>query len=315
MINRRYLRTKVMQAIFAFEINKKKDYPQAEKNLNNSIQDFYKLFIYLFSLFPEMKHYREVKLESLKEKFNPTEADLNPNTKFVDNAVITQIENCAILKQLFSEHKNNWGDNLDVVHSIYNEIAQSEYFDVYMNNTSKSYEEDKKFVLKIVEKTFANSELLHWFLEEQNVHWFDDYNDALLMLYKNIDTFKESHGNKIKITPLWKDEMEDKDFYKNLFKKTILNDTEYQSIIEKNLQNWEADRLIGLDIIILKMAMCEILEFPDIPIKVTINEYIELAKNYSSNKSGIFVNGMLDKIISEFKAEDRIKKVGRGLIQ
>lgn len=314
MINRRYLRTKVMQAIYAFEVNNKRDFATAEKNLNNSIQEFYKLFFFLFSVLPEMKHYRELKLESLKEKFNPTEADLNPNTKFVDNAIFAQIEQSALLNQFFKTHKINWGDNLDVIQGIYQEIAHSEFFEVYMSKPERSYDEDKKFVLQIIENIFANSEILHDFLQEQYVHWFDDYNDALLMLYRNIENFKEKQGGNIKVSALWKDEVEDKEFYKTLFKKTMFNSTQYQEIIERNLKNWEVDRLIGLDIILLKMAMCEILEFPNIPLKVTINEYLELAKNYSSTKSSYFINGMLDAIILEFKNEDKIKKTGRGLI-
>lgn len=303
-----------MQAIFAFDLVGRKNFANAEKSLTNSIQDFYKLFLYLFSILPELKHYREKKIENLKEKLNPSEEDLNPNRKFINNLVIAQIEENSTLKKLLESYKISWENHPDLIVSIYNEMIKSDFFETYMANRTQNYEEDKRFVLQIIATTFANSELLHWFLSEQNVHWTNDYNDALLMLYRNIEIFKESHGNTTKIFPLWKDEIEDKKFYKDLFLKTTTKDSEYQEIIEKKLQNWDFDRLINIDIILIKMAICELLEFPTIPIKVTLNEYIELAKNYSSNKSGTFVNGMLDKIIADFRNEDKIKKIGRGLI-
>lgn len=303
-----------MQAIFAFDLVGRKNFANAEKSLTNSIQDFYKLFLYLFSILPELKHYREKKIENLKEKLNPSEEDLNPNRKFINNLVIAQIEENSTLKKLLESYKISWENHPDLIVSIYNEMIKSDFFETYMANRTQNYEEDKRFVLQIIATTFANSELLHWFLSEQNVHWTNDYNDALLMLYRNIEIFKGSHGNTTKIFPLWKDEIEDKKFYKDLFLKTTTKDSEYQEIIEKKLQNWDFDRLINIDIILIKMAICELLEFPTIPIKVTLNEYIELAKNYSSNKSGTFVNGMLDKIIADFRNEDKIKKIGRGLI-
>lgn len=303
-----------MQAIFAFDLVGRKNFANAEKSLTNSIQDFYKLFLYLFSILPELKRYREKKIENLKEKLNPSEEDLNPNRKFINNLVIAQIEENSTLKKLLESYKISWENHPDLIVSIYNEMIKSDFFETYMANRTQNYEEDKRFVLQIIATTFANSELLHWFLSEQNVHWTNDYNDALLMLYRNIEIFKESHGNTTKIFPLWKDEIEDKKFYKDLFLKTTTKDSEYQEIIEKKLQNWDFDRLINIDIILIKMAICELLEFPTIPIKVTLNEYIELAKNYSSNKSGTFVNGMLDKIIADFRNEDKIKKIGRGLI-
>jgi len=183
-----------------------------------------------------------------------------------------------------------------------------------MNNVNRSYEEDRKLVLDIIEKVFVENQLIHWYFEEKNVHWFDDYNESLLMVYKNIASFKETKNNQCKITPLFKDGEEDVAFYKDLFRKTIMKDAEYQEIIEKKLQNWEAERVIGLDMLLMKMAMCELMEFPTIPVKVIINEYIELAKTYSSAKSGFFINGLLDKILIDLKANGSLNKIGRGLI-
>lgn len=313
MVSRRYLRTKVMQGIFASEANAKEDINLSEKKLTASIESCYTLFCYFLSLFPELKRYRLNKIEDLKGKTYLTYEDLNPNTKFVDNLVIAQIEDNVTLNQLWNKLSVRWDDQGDFVAQIYHEVAKSEDFQYYLNNPERSYEDDKKIVLTIIESVFAQSELLHWFLEEKNVHWFDDYNEALLMVYKNITNFSSKKGNNNKITPLFKDSL-DVDFYKTLYRKVLVLGNVYSKMIEEKLQNWEMERVMGIDMILMKMAICEFTEFEEIPIKVTINEYIELAKWYSSAKSGLFINGLLDKIVMELKEEGKLNKVGRGLI-
>ena len=313
MVSRRYLRTKVMQGIFASEANAKEDLNLGEKKLTASIESCYTLFGYFLSLFPELKRYRLNKIEDLKGKLFPTYEDLNPNTKFVDNLVIAQIEDNVTLNQLWNHLSIRWDDQGDFIVQIFQEVAKSEDFQNYMNNPERSYNDDKKLVLSIIENVFAQSELLHWFLEEKNVHWFDDYNEALLMVYQNITNFSSKKGNNNKITPLFKDSV-DVEFYKTLYRKVMLNNKEYSTMIETKLQNWEMERVMGIDMILMKMAICEFTEFEEIPLKVTINEYIELAKYYSSTKSGLFINGLLDKIILELKEEGRLNKIGRGLI-
>jgi N utilization substance protein B len=199
MVTRRYLRVKVLQALYAVEKNRKEEFRISEKKLDQAIQSCQVLTIYFLSLLPEIVHYRIVRLEELKEKIVPTEEDLNPNTKFIENKVIQQIEENSIIKQFCINHKIDWSNRYDFVSQMYAEIANSEFYLAYQQSSERSYQEDKNFVLDILSKVFAESELLHWFLEEKNVHWFDDYNDALLAAYKNIDKFKE---NQAKETPL-----------------------------------------------------------------------------------------------------------------
>jgi N utilization substance protein B len=182
-----------------------------------------------------------------------------------------------------------------------------------MSSSKNDYKKDKELVLDILSQVFAESELLHWFLEEKNVHWFDDYNDALLAAYKNVDKFKENQSSEIALIPLYKDE-EEITFFKELFRKTLLYNTEYQKRIDEKLRHWESERVMEIDTILMKMAMCELTQFPTIPVKVTINEYIELAKLYSSRKSGVFINGILDSIKEDNKNEGLLNKMGRGLI-
>ncbi|MEG1555194.1 MAG: transcription antitermination factor NusB [Bacteroidales bacterium] len=314
MVSRRYLRTKVMQAIFAYEMNSEEGVPSGEKKLDAAINSCYTLFLYFFSIFPEIRRYRLNKFEDIRGKINPTFEDLNPNTKFVDNEVLNQIENNTILNKLWKEHKVNWTNETDFIIQIYQEIIELDEYKQYMNSEYRSYQEDKKLILDILEKVFVESQLLHWYFQEKNVHWFDDYNDALMMMYKNISAFKENQNGQCKIVSLFKDE-EDVSFYKTLFRKTLINNNEYEKIIEDKLQNWELERVMGLDMILMKMALCEFLEFPTVPVKVTINEYIELSKTYSSAKSRLFINGLLDKIIFDLKREGRLNKIGRGLLE
>jgi transcription antitermination protein NusB len=314
MVSRRYLRTKVMQAIFAYEANEKEDIILGEKRLIASVEGCYKLFCYFLSLFPEFKRNRLNKMEDLKSKNTLTYDDIHPNTKFVDNLVISQIEDNVVLNQLLNKYRIHWNDQSDFIVQILNEISINLDFIQYMDNPERSYDEDKKIVLSIIENVFAKSELLHWFLEEMNVHWFDDYNEALLMVFKNIQQFSEPKGAANKILPMYKDPIEDLTFYKHLYQKSILNSKQYSSLIEQKLQNWEMERIMGIDMILMKMAICEFIEFSEIPVKVTINEYIELAKCYSSAKSGHFINGLLDKIVVELKDEGKLNKMGRGLI-
>ncbi|MCL2435694.1 MAG: transcription antitermination factor NusB [Lentimicrobiaceae bacterium] len=313
MVTRRYLRIKVLQALYAAEKNPKEELFANEKKLDQVVQNCQVLTVYFLSLLPEIVRYRTLRLEELKEKNNPTEEDLNPNTKFIDNEVIKQIEENKNIQQFCRNHHVDWSNRYDFIAQMYHEIANSDTFLAYFNAPGRNYQEDKDFVLNVLSKIFAENELLHWFLEEKNVHWFDDYNDALLSAYKNIERYKENQSNQLALIPLFKNE-EEITFYKELFRKTLLYNTEYQKRIDDKLQHWESERIMEIDTILMKMAICELTQFPTIPVKVTINEYIELAKLYSSRKSGVFINGILDSIVTDLKNEGLLGKMGRGLI-
>jgi len=313
MVTRRYLRIKVLQALYAAEKNPKEELCANEKKLDQVVQDCQVLTVYFLSLLPEIVHYRTLRLEELKEKINPTEEDINPNTKFIDNEVIKQIGVNKNIRQFCVNHHVDWSNRYDFIAQMYHEIANSDIFIAYLNSPNRSYQEDKDFVLNILSQVFAESELLHWFLEEKNVHWFDDYNDALLSAYKNIERYKEHQSNQLALIPLFKNE-EEVAFYKELFRRTLLYNTKYQKRIDEKLQHWESERVMEIDTILMKMAICELTQFPTIPVKVTINEYIELAKLYSSRKSGVFINGILDNIVTDLKNEGLLNKMGRGLI-
>lgn len=313
MISRRYLRIKVMQALYAKQANPEEDMSLGEKNLDKSIMQCQTLSYYFYSILPEIKRYLEAKFEDRKNKNFPTPEDLNPNTRFIDNKVILQMEESAELNRNWRRLGVDWTQHKELLVSLLGQIEELPEYRSYMASSIDSYKTDKELVLTIIEKVFATSELLHWFFEEKFAHWFDDYNDALLQVYQGV-TFWKAASEQVKASPLFKDEAEDTVFYKNLYRKTINNDREYQAMIEEKLRNWESDRIIATDMLLMKMAICELMEFPSIPTKVTINEYIEIAKVYGSEKSGLFINGLVDRIAQELKESGRLNKQGRGLL-
>lgn len=315
MISRRYLRTKTMQALFAHSFKPNEAVASAEADLIRTVKNCYPLFIWLFSIFPELTYYRSNKLEDMKGKHIPTQEDLNPNTKFVDNRVIAQIEQNVTLRKLIPQYHINWSEDTDFIVKLFHAIEELDVYKKYMATREGTYDEDKKLVLDIIQNIFIEDEHMRWFFGEKEVNWLDDYDEALTMLYMNISDFKQSKGNDCKILTLFKNTREDENFCRRLFVKTLENDAEYEKLIESKLQNWELERVIGMDMLLMKMAICELTEFPDIPVKVTLNEYIDLAKYYSSDKSKVFVNGILDKIIVDLRDQGRLKKEGRGLYQ
>lgn len=315
MISRRYLRTKTMQALYAHSFKPYEAVTAAEADLIRTVKNCYPLFIWLFSIFPELTYYRSNKLEDLKGKHIPTQEDLNPNTKFVDNKVIAQIEQNVTLRKLIPQYRINWSEDTDFIVKLFHAIEELDEYKKYMSTREGTYEEDKKLVLDIIQNIFIEDEHMRWFFGEKDVNWLDDYDEALMMLYMNISDFKQTKGDDCKILTLFKNTREDEHFCRKLFVKTLENDAEYEKLIESKLQNWELERVIGMDMLLMKMAICELTEFPDIPVKVTLNEYIDLAKYYSSDKSKIFVNGILDKIIVDLRDQGKLKKEGRGLYQ
>ena len=304
-----------MQALFAHSFKPYEAVTAAEADLIRTVKNCYPLFIWLFSIFPELTYYRSNKLEDLKGKHIPTQEDLNPNTKFVDNKVIAQIEQNVTLRKLISQYHINWSEDTDFIVKLFHIIEEMPEYKKYMETREGTYDEDKKLVLDIIQNIFIEDEHMRWFFGEKDVNWLDDYDEALMMLYMNISDFKQAKGDDCKILTLFKNTREDERFCRTLFLKTLENDAEYEKMIESKLQNWELERVIGMDMLLMKMAICELTEFPDIPIKVTLNEYIDLAKYYSSDKSKIFVNGILDKIIVDLRDQGKLKKEGRGLYQ
>ncbi len=319
MLSRRHLRVKVLQALYAFFKSDNDRLDVGEKHLFISIDKLYDLCIYQLSVLIEVVDFAKVRSEEAKHKHFPTKDDLNPNTKFVDNQFIKKLSCNRDYLRKSEALKINWADETEMIRKVYVKIKDSDEYAAYMNSGQSSFNEDKEFIIKVFKKHISKLDALVYFYEERSIYWADDYHTATSLVVKMINAFSEKSDEFLKLPNIFKtsdvEDDEDRAFTKRLFHKTILHSDEYDKLITEKTVNWEFDRIAAMDILILKMALAELFEFPSIPIKVTMNEYIELAKYFSTPKSSTFVNGILDKMISEYTAENKIKKTGRGLMQ
>lgn len=301
-----------MQSIYAMHQSQSEDLVKQEKFLLASLENFYDLYLLLLSAFVELRNKEEEYLNLAKNKHLATPEEKNPNTLFVDNKLFQLIKSDKKLNLLIEEHKiNNWQVNDDTILFLLQDIKQSKTYKVYMSKNISNFERDKLFVEDIFAEIIAPNEKLYNYIEDYKLTWVDDIALINTQILKDIRQLEEN--GSFKISKLYKDE-EDKEFAIELFRKTILNEKEFEAEYANKTPNWDLERIAELDTIILKMAICEMLKFPSIPVKVTINEYLELAKEYSTPKSSLFINGVLDNLSKEFQLNNRIKKSGRGLI-
>lgn len=307
MINRVLIRLKVVQIIYAYYQNGGKNLDTAEKELFFSLSKAYDLYNYLLLLMVEVTRYASKRLDAAKHKLAPTKEDLNPNTKFVDNRFIAQLEVNRQLNEFASTQKKTWENETDFVKGFYEQILQSDIYKEYMASETSSYEEDRELWRKIYKRIVFNNEKLDAVLEDQSLYWNDDKEIVDTFVLKTIKSFDPKNGDKQELLPEFKDE-EDQDFARRLFRRSILNADYYRHLISENSKNWGLDRVAVMDVIIMQIALAEILSFPNIPINVSLNEYVEIAKLYSTPKSGGFINGTLDGIVNQLKKENKLTK-------
>ena len=315
MLNRRHLRIKVLQMLYSyFNDEDSTDIQLAEKNLLNSIERIYDLYIYLLLSFPVVREVALNKQDERKKKLRPTKEDLYPNLKFVDNKIISLIIDSFDLSQLSENRKINWDNDekREIYRKIFIEIEKSEVYFEHMNNDEKGFEADRNFLIQLFKAEIANSPLIYDFFEDEDIHWMDDIDLACSMVIKTIKNTKE---DTFDIMPLYKANDDEKAFICALLKETIKKDAENELMIENLVENWEFERIAKMDVLLLKMAITELQCFETIPTKVSINEYIEISKYYSTPKSNVFINGILDKSVNLLSKENKINKSGRGLIQ
>ena len=314
MLNRRHLRIKVLQALYAYYQADEGSFHKSEKDLLEAVEKIYDLYIYLLLSFGELKSIAERRIEDNKKKIRPSEEELNPNLKFVNNQIIQILEDNKDLRVVSEERKVNWvGDDVqEMFRKMLLHIRESETFFEFMNNGESGFEEDRQFALSLFKTEIDNYPLLYDFFEEKSIQWLDDIDLACSMVLKTIKNFSEEGDSAI--LALYKDKEDELSFIKNLLRKTISMDKENEVIIDELTKNWEFDRIAKMDVILMKMAITEFQIFNNIPTKVTLNEYIEISKFYSTPKSNTFINGILDKAIRKLTDENKIQKVGRGLV-
>lgn len=307
MINRVLIRLKVIQIIYAYYQNGSKNLDTAEKELFFSLSKAYDLYNFLLLLMVEVTKYANKRLEAAKNKLAPSKEDLTPNTKFVDNQFIAQLEVNKQLLDFANNQKKTWENEPEFIKSLFEQIANSDIYKEYMAAETSSYDEDREFWRKIYKNIIFNNTALDEVLEEQSLYWNDDKEIVDTFVLKTIKRFDPQNGAKQELLPEFKDE-EDRDFARRLFRRAILNADYYRHLISSNIRNWDLDRVAFMDVIIMQIALAEILSFPNIPVSVSLNEYVDIAKLYSTPKSGGFINGTLDGIVNQLKKENKLIK-------
>ncbi len=311
MLNRRHLRVKVLQTLYAFFQSGNTSLDAGEKELLFSIDKIYDLYLYQLTLIIDVGRQARKALEDNKNKKIPSPEDLTPNTRFIDNKCLKGIKESTELEQKLKKRKISWAKAPEISRKIFVQFRESRHYQDYMSLEENSWEHDRDLILKLLKSYICESELLHHFYEENSIYWLDDWELVNKMIIKNIKAMKNGEMDDFKPLNLYKDP-DDKKFARELFKKTILHNNDFAPMIAAKTQNWDIERIALMDIIIMKMALAEITKFPEIPVKVSLNEYIELSKMYSTPKSKVFVNGVLDKLVEELSNENKIPKISKS---
>lgn len=314
MLNRRHIRVKVMQSIYAMHQNGSDNLEKEEKFLFQSIENIRDLYLIMVSALVELRNIEEDYLEKIQKKHLATAEERNPNKKFLNNTVLNLLYESNPLSIALEDRKiNNWKLNDDYILILLDAIKESELFKKYMETRENNFKEDRTFIADLFDEVIAPNEKLYEYLEDYKLTWVDDIPVVNTIISKQLRAIKPEGRDAFYVPKLYKD-LDDKDFVRDLFRKTVLNDKQLSQEFTDKTPNWDAERIAEIDSIILKMAICEFLKFPSIPVKVTINEYLEIAKEYSTPKSSIFINGILDNLVKDYQAGNKMVKAGRGLM-
>lgn len=310
MLNRPLIRTKVVQNLYCFNQQADKTAITAQKDLNSSCAETYDLYHIMLQLIPEITREAELRTEALKEKFFATEEEKHPKMNFVQNKFAEQVFNNRALAHYFEDNKklkNFWSTHMETIDNLYQQIRESSYYAAYMAINAPTYEDDKTIWRQIFSKLFEDNEFLKSCFEDEALYWLSDYDTVLSFTIKTIKRFREETDAEQALLPLF-DSEDDHRFAVDLLKDAIAHGEEYRTLINQRLINWKLERLAVMDLAIMQTAVAEIMTFSQIPIQVSINEYIELAKEYSSEQSPKFINGILDDIVKQLKAENKLLK-------
>ncbi len=313
MLTRRHIRAKVMQSVYAMQQSQSQDLDKELKFLQNSANEMENLYLLLMALLTELHSLAVNQYEVAQKKYLATPADKLLHQKMKDNELLSLIATNEMLQKAIAEAQINfWNIQEEYVRMLYKRIVESDTYQAYSKQKA-SFEADKKFLIEIFEEFIAPDEGLYEYIEDYNLTWMDDFPIVNTFIVREFKNLRPNPPEKY-FTPSLYNNSEEKDFLVDLLKKTALNDTKLKSFVEDKLTNWDKERVAVLDLIILKMAICEFLHIPSIPVKVTINEYLELAKEYSTAKSSLFINGVLNVVHKELSEKELIKKIGRGLL-
>ena len=312
MISRRMLRIKVIKALYMHLKSESDSLMASEKTLITSIDKTYDLYFQMLSLVVELAHYAEQRQQAAMQKKLPTYEDLNPNRKFIENSVIRLIADSDSVNDYLAAHKLSWNQNPELIKMLYNQLEQTPYFKKYMSSEERSFREDLALVTDFYTNELEECEMLEDVLDEQSLLWNDDLGFALVMVTRTLSNMRPSH-KEVKVLPKFKSE-EDLEYATGLFENAAVNFDSHLETIEQYTRNWDIERIAFMDNVIMVTALAELVSCPSIPVKVTLDEYIEIAKFYSTQSSSTFINGVLDKVTISLTESGKINKSGRGLI-
>ena len=313
MISRRTIRIKVLQTLYTYYSTPERSINNSEKELFFSLGKTFDLYHLIFQLITELADFAQHRIDTNMGKLRPSYEDLHPNLRFVNNRVIHMIRENRRLKAYINQSKLSWSNHPELVRELYQFMVESDFYNEYMSAQADSFAEDKRLIDKILNNIILISEDVHLMLEEDSIYWNDDLDLVIAMISKTIKGFRPDSDENQPLLPMFKDD-DDRQFAKDLFRKAILNNDELRSIVDQHASNWDVERIAFMDILIMQLAITEFIWFPSIPTKVSLNEYIELSKMYSTEKSRNFINGILDKTLKDLKSSEKINKIGRGLI-
>ncbi len=313
MLSRRHIRIKVLHALYEYFQNPGTDMARGTKKLRESIHSIYDLFLYELKALHDIHKIALEDIERRKNKRLPSKEDLNPNTRFVDNRFLNWLDNNREFEKQVEQNRVSWSEDREILRRIYKEFIDGEEYETYMTQVENTVEDDKRIIRQLYGLLIVNDDILHQYYEDADMHWADDLDAAQMMVAKTIKRYDEEMNEFTALPKLIKDQ-DDLEFAMTLYTKCIVNSDEFGELILEKATNWEADRIAMIDIILMKLALAELLNFKEIPVKVTLNEYIELSKEYSTPKSGNFINGILDKLKSDLEDKGDIRKIGRGLL-
>jgi len=310
MINRRLLRIKILQILYAHFNTEEPSMVKSEKDLLFSIQKAYDLYYYLILLIVSIRRYAELRIELARNKKLPTFEDLHPNTRFLENEVIRKIEKNDTFNQYLNETKMSWVNHPELIKHLYNKLIESSYYQKYMEDPKNSFAKDRRLIVNFFSGELENYDMFYDILEEQSIFWNDDIDFVIIMVVK---TIQEMRVGRMELLPMFKSD-EDQMFAIQLLRQSIIHHDEYRKLIDDYMVNWDIERIASIDSLIMQMAINELCEFPFVPVKVTFDEYLEMAKYYSTPKSSVFINGLLDRILADLTEKGKIVKTGKGLI-
>ena len=313
MLNRRHLRIKVLQTLYAYNQSEEKEVSKFEKSLLNSVDQVYEMYIWLLNLLIEVADYTVIDAEGRARKHLPTENDLNSNLRFQNNVFIESLRKNGKFIDQTKKYRVSWAFDPEIAREVFQSLKNSEEYGAYLNSDDQSIAAEKDIIKYIFKRIILQLPAVEQVFEEKFINWQLDREVLQALVaktFKNFNSIDSSNNRLAELTPNWD---EDREFILDLFILTISHSDEYQSFISGKTKNWEADRIALMDTLIMRLAICELINFSSIPVKVTINEYIEISKIFSTPKSNTFINGILDKVLAELKTSGRIRKQGRGL--